>query len=119
MNGDNFEAGDNYGIYVVGNSDWTGGETLGGENVCPVVTVTADVDGSFSPELVLGESVEGYYDVIADNGDGIFNPSDDGLDDMDVGGAGLFVVPELASVFSILACIGALVFIAFTRRASK
>lgn len=116
VTGENFITNTNYTIYVLNDNTWSEDENIVGDNVIPTLTFTTDNIGSFSGELAWDNAERGYYDIIVDNGDGKYQSSADGLDDADVDGAGIFVVPEPASIIALLASLGAMMVLLATRR---
>jgi hypothetical protein len=76
-----------YTLHVVSDTTWTEGMTIPTSLTTPVLLMGMDVT-LWTPPLPLGE-----YDIIADNGDGVYNSDYDALDDFDVNGAGFIVEP--------------------------
>ncbi|MGD6934461.1 MAG: hypothetical protein ACQCN5_09675 [Candidatus Bathyarchaeia archaeon] len=114
--------GATYVISVVPDvTEWSDGQTIPA-SVTTTVTVTDD-DGDFIVQ-VWDSAQTGQYDIVADqNGDGIYTPGLDRVDNDDVGlevdTSGFLVVPEYA--LGGLAALGACFtgFVVFKRKTSR
>jgi len=99
-----------YDIYVVEDTTWTDGMAIP-ERVPETAEAVTCVSGAFWELVWAAPLIPGKYDIVVDvGGNGVYDAGVDPLDDMDVGLAGFFVVPEypLGTILGVAICFAAL-----------
>jgi hypothetical protein len=94
VRGSGFNPG-NYPTYVVKDVSWS--EPMDIPARIAESSVTADSSGNIAKTTIWSSATPGKYDIIVDvNGNSQYDAGIDVLDDLDIGNAGFFVIPEYA-----------------------
>ncbi|MDH5688906.1 MAG: DNRLRE domain-containing protein [Candidatus Bathyarchaeota archaeon] len=99
-----------YDMYVVKDTTWNDGMAIP-ERVPGTTETVSCVSGAFLELVWAAPLIPGKYDIVVDvGGNGVYDAGVDPLDDMDVGLAGFFVVPEypLGTILGVAMCFAAL-----------
>jgi hypothetical protein len=108
VNGTGYPPSQTYNLYVVGDVVWTDGMAIPDRVSGTVAIVSSDSSGHIPPTKVWDPRLNlGKYDIVVDvNGNGRYDAGVDALDDLDIYGAGFFVIPEytLGTIFALTVC---------------
>ena len=110
VTGSGYPPSQTYDIYVVDNTTWTNGMTIPDRVSRTVTSVLSNSSGYFPPTQIWDPQLTlGKYDIVVDvNSNGRYDAGVDALDDLDIHGAGFFVIPEYAvgTILALAVCFG-------------
>jgi len=123
INGSSFSTSQDYDIHIVYNTTWYDDMPIPSRVSGTNETVSSDASGNILPARVWLSAQPGKYDIVLDiDGNGRYEVDVDALDDLDISGAGFFVIPEYAigTILALAVCfVGVLVYQRSKRTKSK
>ena len=108
VTGSGYAASTSYPIHVVDDVEtWSDGMTIPTRVSGTATSVSSNPDGDIPATEVWSLALVGEYDIVVDfNSNGEYDAGVDALDDLDVGSAGFFVIPEyvLGTILALAMC---------------
>jgi hypothetical protein len=103
INGSSFSTSQDYNIYIVHNTTWYDDMLIPSRVSGTNETVSSDSSGNIPPARVWLSAQPGKIDI---DGNGRYEVDVDALDDLDISGAGFFVIPEyaLGTILALAVC---------------